>query len=333
LLAGLVHAANHGWAKTLLFLGAGSVQTASHTLNLDRLGGLARRMPVTGTAMLVGSLAISALPPFNGFAGEWLLMRSLIDLSGGDVSVVASLAAVGALAMLALTGGLAVACFVRLFGIAFLGVARSDAAANAVESARAMYMSLACLAAGCLATGLAAPWIARSLGKVTQDLTGAEGAAPGGDEVLVLGGGGSVSPLVIATVLLVLAPLPWILARLFWGANERTRSAVWTTGVVFRPGMQYTAASFTKPIRLFFSRLLLPERRITVAYHGASPLPRLISYSGRVPALIDERLYEPVRASAVWVAARVRLLQAGSVQLYLLYMMAALVALILVTTR
>jgi hydrogenase-4 component B len=97
--------------------------------------------------------------------------------------------------------------------------------------------------------------------------------------------------------------------------------------------MQYTAASFAKPVRLFFHRVLLPERTIAVSYHGASPLPRLISYTGRVPALFDERLYEPARAAAVWMAGRVRLLQAGSVQLYLLYMMTALVLLILVVTR
>jgi hydrogenase-4 component B len=95
--------------------------------------------------------------------------------------------------------------------------------------------------------------------------------------------------------------------------------------------MQYTAASFAKPVRLFFSRILLPERTISVVYHGASPLPRLIGYTGRVPALFDERLYEPARNAAVWMAGRVRLLQAGSVQLYLLYMMAALILLILVT--
>jgi hydrogenase-4 component B len=333
LVAGLLHAANHGWFKTLLFLGSGSIQTATHTLNLDRLGGLARRMPITGAALLAGSLAVAALPPFNGFAGEWLLMRNLIDLASSDASTASSLAGAGALAALALTGGLAVACFVRLYGIAFLGVARSEAAERATESARAMYVTLGVLALGCLVTGLAAPWLARAFGSITTALVNAEGVRSSGDEVLILESGGSISPLVIAGVLVLLAPLPWLLARLFWGANRRQRGAVWTTGVDFRPTMQYTAASFAKPVRLFFHRVLLPERTIAVSYHGASPLPRLISYTGRVPALFDERLYEPARAAAVWMAGRVRLLQAGSVQLYLLYMMTALVLLILVVTR
>ncbi len=333
LVAGLLHAANHGWFKTLLFLASGSIQDATHTLNLDRLGGLARRMPITGAAVLAGSLSIAALPPFNGFVGEWLLMRSLVDLVSGDVGVASSLAGLGALAALALTGGLAVACFVRLYGIAFLGIARSESAERAKESAKAMYLTLALLALGCLVTGLAAPWLARGISTVTNDLAGGAGVRPAGQEVLLLESGGSLSPLIIAGALVLLAPLPWLLARVFWGAHQRERGAVWTTGVRFRPTMQYTAASFTKPVRLFYSRLLLPERTIAVSYHGASPLPRLISYTGRVPALFDERLYEPARAAAVWMAGRVRLLQAGSVQLYLLYMMAALVLLILVVTR
>jgi hydrogenase-4 component B len=98
----------------------------------------------------------------------------------------------------------------------------------------------------------------------------------------------------------------------------------------FRPSMQYTATSFSKPLRLFFSRVLLPERRIEVSYHGVSPLPRLVRYSGRVPGLFEERLYAPARTLAVWSAGRLRLLQNGSVQLYLLYIMAALIVLLLV---
>jgi len=105
---------------------------------------------------------------------------------------------------------------------------------------------------------------------------------------------------------------------------------VWSTGVAFRPSMQYSGTSFSKPLRLFFGRVLLPERQIDVVYHGASPLPRLVRYSGRVPALIEERIYLPLRSLALWGAGRLRLLQSGSVQVYLLYMMAALAVLLVV---
>jgi hydrogenase-4 component B len=289
-------------------------------------------MPVTGAAVLVGSLAIAALPPFNGFVGEWMLMRSLVGMVSSDGSA-SSLAGVMALAALALTGGLAVACFVRLYGLVFLGVPRSEAASKAKESAPAMFLTLGLLALGCIATGLAGPWLARGLGTVANQLAGIAGTSQQGNESLVLGSGGSMSPLVVAGALLLLAPLPWLLARAFWGANQRQRGEIWTTGVLHRASMQYTAASFAKPIRLFFSRVLLPERTVDVAYHGASPLPRLVSYSGRVPALFEERLYEPTRAAALWMAGRIRLLQAGSVQLYLLYMMAVLVLLVLGVAR
>lgn len=329
LAAALLHATNHAWFKTLLFLAAGSVQRAAHTLNLDRTGGLLRRMPFTGGAALVGCLAIAALPPLNGFVGEWMLFRSLVDLGASNSGDASSLVGLAALGSLALTGGLAVACFVRLFGIAFLGLPRSDEADAATESTASMYGVLGALALGCVATGLAAPWIIRWLEPVPIALVGPQGATAD-HELLTLASGASLSPAVIAGMLIILAPLPWIVARAVYGANRRARGPVWASGMRFRPSMQYTAISFSKPLRLFFSRVLLPERRIEVSYHGVSPLPRLVQYSGRVPGLFEERLYAPARALAVWSAGRLRLLQNGSVQLYLLYIMAALIVLLLV---
>lgn len=330
LVAALLHATNHAWFKTLLFLAAGSVQRAAHTLNIDRLGGLARAMPATGAATLVGSLAIAALPPFNGFAGEWMLLRALIGTgsgTGGDAVRLTALIAVGALA---LTGGLAVACFVRMFGIAFLGLARTPEATQAREPAPIMAGMLGLLALGCVATGVAAAWIVRWLQSVPEGVMGAPAAHVDHGGQLTLAAGGSISPVVIAIVLIALAPLPWLLARTLFGSNRQTRGPVWSTGVVFRPTMQYTGTSFSKPLRLFFGRVLLPERQIDVVYHGASPLPRLVRYSGRVPALVEERIYLPLRSFALWGAGRLRLIQSGSVQAYLLYMMAALAVLLVV---
>jgi hydrogenase-4 component B len=329
LTAALLHATNHAWFKTLLFLSAGSVQRAAHTLNIDRLGGLARAVPATGAATLVGSLAIAALPPFNGFAGEWMLFRTLIGAGAaadGDAVRLASLIVVGALA---LTGGLAVACFVRLFGIAFLGLGRTPEATDAREPAPIMAGMLALLAFGCLATGIASAWIVRWLQSVPDTVLGAAASREDGGR-LVLGSGGSFSPVVVAGALIILAPLPWLLTRVVFGANRRGRGPIWSTGVVFRPTMQYTGTSFSKPLRLFFGRVLLPERQIDVTYHGASPLPRLVRYSGRVPALFEERLYLPLRELALWAAGRLRLIQGGSVQIYLLYMVAALAVLLVV---
>lgn len=147
---------------------------------------------------------------------------------------------------------------------------------------------------------------------------------------LALDSGGSLSPAVLAVVVLVLAPLPWLALRVFFGPTRRARGAVWATGGVFTPSMQYTATSLSKPLRLFFRRVLLPERRIRVEYHGSSPLPRRVQYTGRVPAVIEERLYVPMRSFAFWSAQRIRAFQNGSVEFYLLYVFVALLALLAV---
>jgi hydrogenase-4 component B len=329
LTAAILHSMNHAWYKTLLFLSAGSIQRAAHTLNIDRLGGLARVMPATGAATIVASLAIAALPPFNGFVGEWLLLRTLVSTgagSGGDALRLASLLAVGALA---LTAGLAVACFIRLAGIALLGMARTHEAAAAAEPAPIMGGVLALLATGCLVTGIAGAWIVRWLQSVPESALGTTPVREDSGR-MVLAAGGSFSPVLIAFLLFAFAPVPWLAARALFGARRATRGPVWSTGVAFRPTMQYTGTSFSKPLRLFFSRILLPEREIQVVYHGASPLPRLVRYSGRVPALFEERLYVPLRTFMLWGAGQLRLLQSGSVQLYLLYMMVALGVLLVV---
>ncbi len=330
LTAGLLHATNHAWFKTLLFLGAGSVQRAAHTLSMDRCGGLVRAMPLTGAAMLGGSLAIAALPPFNGFAGEWILLRSLIGAGGAPVSDSVRMASMAGVAVIGLTGGLAVACFVRMFGLTFLGLPRTEAASIAKEPARVMAAVLVLLAAGCLATGLAAPAIADGLQSVPENLLGTSGVVAVNARIEVTSGG-SFSPAFVALALVLLAPLPWLIARGLFGPSSQKRGAIWATGIAFTPSMQYTGASFSKPIRLFFKQLLLPERSVEVAYHGTSPLPRLVRYTGRVPLVFEERFYVPARTLAIWAASRVRLLQAGSVQLYLLYMMVALVGLLAVS--
>jgi hydrogenase-4 component B len=330
LLAALLHAMNHAWFKTLLFLGAGTIQRSTHTLNLDRLGGLLKRMPATGTAMLAGSLAVAALPPFNGFVGEWMLLRSLVSLAGPPAGGASQLAALAALGGLALTAGLAVACFVRLFGLAFLGLPRSNEANYATEPSRLMYVVLCALALGTLATGLTAAWIVDWLDIVPNTLIGAQAVSVEDNHRIALSSGATLSPAILAVLLILSAPLPWIAARAAFGRTRRSISPTWSTGVVFQPAMQYTAASFSKPIRLFFRSVLAPERRVDVDYHDGSPVPRLVTYTGGVPELFEERVYLPLRAAVVWAAGRLRLLQSGSVQLYLLYIAAALVVLLVV---
>ena len=155
--ASLFHTLNHAVFKSLLFMGAGSVLQSTHTRNIEKLGGLTRRMPWTSAFFLVGSLAISGLPPLNGFVSEWLTYQSL--LAGyRTTSQITRLMYPIAGALLALTGALAAACFVKAFGITFLALPRSEEAAAAHESDWTMLPVWALLAALCAALGIGSPW-------------------------------------------------------------------------------------------------------------------------------------------------------------------------------
>jgi len=170
LLAGLYHVLNHAVFKALLFLGAGAVQQATHTRDLEALGGLIHRMPWTAATFLVGAAAISALPPLNGFVSEWLTFQSLLALT--TLGFTAGIGGVAATGLLALTGGLAAFCFVKAFGITFLGMPRSEKAAAAREVALSMRMGMAFLAALCVVLGLFPTLVARLLAPVTVGLVG-----------------------------------------------------------------------------------------------------------------------------------------------------------------
>ena len=153
LIAGMYHTINHASFKGLLFLGAGAVVHATHTRNMEEMGGLAKRMPETAFYFLIGAVAISALPPLNGFVSEWLTYQSLLQGFGVTESMWRLVFPLSG-AMLALTGALAAACFVKAFGITFLAQPRSEHAANADEAAPAMRLGMAVLTAACVLLGL-----------------------------------------------------------------------------------------------------------------------------------------------------------------------------------
>ncbi|MDF3042891.1 MAG: hyfB, partial [Thermomicrobiales bacterium] len=189
------------------------------TRDLERLGGLVKPMPRTAAAVLIGSVAIAALPPLNGFVGEWLLFQSLLQLGLNEATApMATLAAVAAGA-LALTGALALACFVRFFGIGFLGQARTEAARQAHEVPRSMQGGMAMLAGFCVVLGVLPGPVLRLLQPVTQSLAGASSmpslsALPALDPVALQG---SYAPLGLVVLLVVVGTLPWLVARLAAG--------------------------------------------------------------------------------------------------------------------
>jgi hydrogenase-4 component B len=176
LIAALYHLANHSAYKALLFIGTGAVEAGAGTRDLDRLGGIARRMPWTSALFLVGIVAISALPPFNGFVSEWLTLQTMLRsalLSSTAIKVVFAVSG----ALLALTAGLAATCFVKVFAMGFLGLPRSEGAAQAVEPGRGMRAPLTLLAAFCILLGVLPTYVIPALDLATAPLARASATA------------------------------------------------------------------------------------------------------------------------------------------------------------
>ena len=171
LIAGLYHTINHASFKALLFLGAGAVLHSTHTRNMEEMGGLIKRMPKTAFFFLVGAVAISALPPLNGFVSEWLTYQSLLQGFGTTGSLVRLMFPLAG-AMLALTGALAAACFVKAFGITFLAQPRSEHAAHAHEASPTMLLGMGLLTAACVFLGLFPTVFLTLFDPVTQQFTG-----------------------------------------------------------------------------------------------------------------------------------------------------------------
>ena len=316
LAAALLHTLNHAVFKSLLFLGAGAFERAVGSLELDRLGGLLRRMPWTGGAFLVGAMAIAGLPPFNGFASEWLTLQALLHVpayggvSGGGAGALA-------LAALAATAALAVFCFVKVVGLVLLGPQRSGAVAAAVEAPLEMRVALVALAVACVVLGLAPGLLVGSL----------VGLAPWPAEAptevgLALPGTGSLPTAGIAVALAVLTA-GLILLR---GRKSAAPAPTWACGQLVEPPLLWTSAGFTKPLRLMLEVVLRPRREIVV--RESRGVVQHVSYSGQVPHLIDDHLYRPVTRAALAAAVHARRLQSGRLGTYVGYLIALVVVLL-----
>jgi len=336
LVAGLYHTLNHAIFKCLLFLGAGSVLQATRTRNMEEMGGLIRRMPVTALCFLTGAVAISGLPPLNGFVSEWLTYQSL--LAGfGSTQGLARVAFPIAGALLALTAALSAACFVKAFGISFLALPRSENAAQAREAALSMRVGMGILAAGCVALGLGATWFLPIFDPITGASMGVRVSPALANGWLLTAGtarGGTVSTLGIAAMLVLLAALP-ALFRLVWGrAGKRAAGPTWDCGL---PGLtaenEYTATGFSKPIRMIFSALYRPRREIQAEYEVSPYYPTAIHFESEIEPTFEKHVYDPFQDWLLRMARRMRSVQAGSIHAYLAYIFAALIALLLFGVR
>src|ERR1043166_3061615 len=334
LIAGLYHTINHAVFKALLFFGAGAVLHGTHTGNLGEMCGLARRMPKTALCFLIGAVAISALPPLNGFVSEWLTYQSLLQGFGTTPNLIRLMFPLSG-AMLALTGALAAACFVKAFGITFLAQPRSEHARHAREASFSMLLGQGILTAACVFLGLFPTPFLKLLDPITQQLTGQQLSAQlSASNGLVLSGavanGGTVSTLGISLIALCLLPVPLVL-WLFFGRMARTRvGPTWACGQPgLTPQMEYTATGFSKPIRMIFKTLFRPRREVQREYDFSPYYAKTIRFESHIEEVFQTRLYRPLNRLVLRLSRRLRALQAGSLQAYLIYIFITLLLLLL----
>lgn len=297
LLAALYHVVNHGTCKTLLFLEAGVVEHATGTRNMDRLGGLAHRLPASSLLAFVGTLGLAALPPLNGFVSEWLVFQGLFQ--GFRIpSHLVGILIVAAGASLALTGGLAISAFARAFGIPFLGMARTQGAANATEHGQPL-AGPALLATAAVALGVGAPVVLGVLDRVVRVTTGVE-LRP----TLLIGNltvipahtdFSSLSPTYLAVCLVAMLAVPLAILRLGRPRGRSRTVPVWDGGMVaFRPRMQYTATTYANPVRVTFAGLYRPDVHVERASDDPAGRSGPVHYRTRVLPLFERYLYGPV---------------------------------------
>jgi hydrogenase-4 component B len=334
LVAGLYHTLNHAVFKALLFLGAGAVLKATHTRNMEHLGGLAKRMRWTALFFLIGAVAISALPPLNGFVSEWLTYQALLQGFGTTSSLVRLMFPLSG-AMLALTGALAAACFVKAFGITFLAQPRSAPAGRAEEASFTMLLGQGLLTAVCVFLAFFPTLVLKGLDPVTNRFMGnrlsAELSASGGWVVSAIGPqAGNVSTLGLTVAGLSLAAVPCALWLMFGRKTRTSRGPTWDCGSQgLTSQMEYTATGFSKPIRMIFKALFRPRREVQREYDFSPYFARTLRFESQVEEVFQTRVYRPLNRMVLRISRRLRALQAGSIQAYLIYIFITLLCLLI----
>lgn len=328
LAGGLLHVVNHAIFKSLLFLGAGAVAEATGTREMDHLGGLVKRMPQTALAFLVGSAAISGLPPLNGFVSELLIYAAvLVGLADASRSAAVSWPLLGILGLgsLALIGGLAAACFTKAFGVVFLGEPRTRHAEHAAEVGPSMRVAMLTLAAACIVLALVGPLAPRVLAPAIGAIAPA-GLSESMDGGLLLGTRVLGWVWLGSLILVALIGIAVAVRRRLLAGRPIEQAQTWDCGYITpAPRMQYTSSSFARPLVHLF-RMFLGTR--TDEVRPAGLFPSQASLHTETPELVTERLYRPAFTAIGRAAASLRWFQQGRIQLYVLYIALALLVLL-----
>jgi len=332
LSAALYHTINHAIFKGLLFLSAGSVVHAAATRNMEKYGGLIKAMPWTAVFFLIGAVAISGLPPFNGFASEWLTFQSLF-IGIASLSLWAKIVFLAGAASLAFTGGLAAACFVKAFGISFLARPRSKAGAHAHEAGFTMLFGMGFLAALTLVFGVGAGTIIPLLARIAEGLIGVSAgplvlSAP--SRSIGLGDFSSLSMPVIAFSIAVGIAAAWLGARLAGRARRVVIRRTWDCGSPLTSRSEITPTGFSRTIITIFKALLRPVTETDTEYHDdtAPYLAKSKTVHLSLPDIYRAYLYSPAAGMVALGAHKAKRVQTGNLNTYLLYTFVTLIVLL-----
>ena len=342
LVACLFHLLNHALFKGLLFLGAGSISFATHTKNLELLGGLSKRMPITALCFFIGAVSISALPPFNGFASEWLSYQSLFSaamISNSWIKVVC----VFTIVALALTGALALTCFVKAYGVSFAGEARSKNAQEAQEVSLGMRVAMLFLSALCVVFGLGAPWALQIFNKVSESCIAAlqtHGVFGAQASLDTFGSATSISlvnPLnpaysstLAVAVLLALSILGFFLIKkLLSKGGAQQKQEAWACGYASDESMPVRATNFATGVESFYSAFYaLREHLASYASYAKQAFNATDKAARDLEPLADIHLVDKTVSLTSMASKKLQKLASGDFRSYTLYIVLALIAFI-----
>jgi hydrogenase-4 component B len=334
LVAALYHTLNHACFKGLLFLGAGAILHGAHTKDIERLGGLIRKMPKTAFLFLLGTVALCGFPPLNGFVSEWLTYQALLQGFGATERLVRLNFPIAG-ALLALTGALAAACFVKAVGITFLSLPRSPQAERADEASPSMILGMGFFGLACVFLGLFPQVVLRWMDPITQQLMGtaisAQLIAGNGWVLTALGvSEGSISTAGMLSFFLVLLPLP---GGMWWVWSRKEKSVIdetWDCGLDrLTPQMEYTGTAYSKPLQMIFRAIYRPRRQVQADFAVSRYFTQSIRFQTQIEPTFEKWLYAPLNRVVLRLSKRIRLLQAGSLSAYLFYIFVTLLLLLL----
>lgn len=332
LVASMYHTINHAFFKGLLFMGAGFVVYATGTKDMEKLGGLVKKMPWTSLLFLVGAVSIAGLPPFNGFVSEWLGLQAILS-SSQIPSAILQISIAFASLPFALTIGLAAATFVRLFAMTFLSKARGAHILNIREVPRNMIAGMAILASVCILFGIV-PFLGITLLSTAFHLP-SQPSSPFDAIALKNTDGKSFANLSMPMVVIMLSAVALAVfgfIRVLGGKTSKTISHTWDCGFgKLNERMEYTATSLSQPIRVVFRSLFRPHNEINkeLFIQTNSYLVKTIKFNSTTKNIFEENLYSPIMSSTLFILDKIRKIQTGKINSYLLYMMLTIILLLI----